>query len=68
MFKNGFPKRPWTDAEKWILGIVAALIVTFCSQIISGSGTKKDEQEVVEELPIDCDKDWREQSNPEKCY
>ena len=58
MFKNGFPKRNWTDAEKWILGIVGALLVFGIQDLISNGF----------ESESDCHLPWEQQEDVEKCY
>ena len=58
MFRDGFPKRAWTDSEKWILTIVAAIIVFIAQSFISEVVFKES----------DCHLPWEQQEDPEKCY
>jgi len=58
VFDKDFPKRPWTDSEKWILGIVAAMIIFFSKELI---GTVFSENN-------DCHLPWQQQKDAELCY
>ncbi len=56
MFKNDFFNRPWTDLEKWLLGIVAALLI---SLLMWGS---KSISERYFNNPASADNSFKEQS------
>ncbi len=29
MFGNNFPRREWTDSEKWVCGIIGGMVIVF---------------------------------------